>query len=431
MRRTRYDGKKESKLYCWVLKMMKKSRALLSPGYAMSRKVVVLVLLGGFFWVGCQSTAPLRSQDAHLNTSLSCAQIARHINFEDRINTLRDIYQAFSAGCDEMVIIYGTQAQEDYKYKTFRVLKEASNIFLPDGMFIDYVLESYERGFLSVLLAISYYRLHNLDAPQVELRRLDHEIFNPLYNYGADPINLLFSAILWEVLGEPQEARVDWNRLQGQEGQDAVVRSFASFRLGQLDAREGLSEDWSVYAMGSFPGIDWNIDFQDSSTGYFSVKPRHGFLPGCFSGSGVRISTHSWFQKIAVRHDSGYHPLLHAQSWLRLPVGVVYSIITFSAGAGIMVGGCFADMAAKGDGSLCKVSIQGGMAVMQESPHVFRYALRPDLRHWDNVPSSFLFTWASDLKDEPCWRNVSARYQGLTTKILGRQAIKNAGKKDA
>ena len=130
MRRARYDGKKESKLYCWVLRMMKKGRAFLTSGYAMSRKVVVFVLLEGFFWVGCQSTAPLRSQDAHLNTSLSCAQIAAHINFEDRINTLRDIYQAFSAGCDEMVIIYGTQAQEDYKYKTFRVLKEASNIFL-------------------------------------------------------------------------------------------------------------------------------------------------------------------------------------------------------------------------------------------------------------------------------------------------------------
>ena len=407
---------------------MEKGRALLSLGYAMSRKVVCLVLLGGFFWVGCQSTASLRPQDAHLNTSLSCAQIAAYIDFEDRINTLRDIYHAFSAGCDETVIFYGTQAQDEYKYKTFRLLKEVSNIFLPDGMFIDYVLESYERGFLSVLLAISYYRLHNLDAPQVELRRLDHEIFTPLYNYGADPINLLFSALLWEVLGEPQEARVDWNRLQGLEGKDAVVRSFASFRLGQLDAREGLSEDWSVYAIGRFPGIDWNIDFQDSSTGYFSVKPRHAFLPGCFSGSGLRISTHSWFQKIALRHDSGYHPLLHAKSWLRLPVGVVYSIITFSAGAGIMVGGCFVDMAAKGDGSLCKVSIRGGMAVMQESPHVLRYALRPDLRHWDNVPSSFLFTWAPDLKDEPCWRNVPTQYQGLKIKILGRQERKDAGR---
>jgi len=396
----------------------------------MSRKVVVLVLLGGFFWVGCQSTATLRPQAAHLNTSLSCAQISAPSNFDVRINTLRDIYYAFSAGCDETVIMYGTQAQDEYTYKTFRVLKEASNIFLPDGTFIDYVLESYERGFLSVLLAISYYRLHNLDASQVELRRLDHEIFTTLYNYGADPVNLLFSAILWEVVGEPQEARVDWNRLQGQEGQDAAVRTFASQRLGKLDAREGLSEDWSVYAIGRFPGVDWNIDFQDSSTGYFSVKPRHGFLPGCFSESGVRISTRSWFQKIAVRHDSGYHPLLHAQSWIRLPVGVVYSIITFSAGAGIMVGGCFVDMAAEGDGSLCKVSIQGGLAVMQESPHVLRYALRPDLRHWDNVPSSFLFTWAPDLKDEPCWRNVPALYQGLTIKIFGKRERKDAGKGD-
>ena len=430
MRRSWYDGKKESKLYCWVLRTMKKYRASLFSGYA-TRKLVVLVLLGGFFWVGCQSTVPLRPQDAHLDASLSCAEIATHISFPDRINTLRDIYQAFSAGCDEMVIIYGTQAQDDYKYKTFRMLKEASNIFLPDGTFIDYVLESYERGFLSVLLAISYYRLHNLDAPPVELRRLDHEIFTPLYNYGADPVNLLFSAILWEVLGEPQEARVDWNRLQGQEGQDEAVRTFASHRLGQLNGREGRSVDWSVYAMGSFPGIDWNIDFQDSSTGYFSVKPRHGFLPGCVSESGVRISTHSWFQKIATRHDSGYHPLLHAQSWIRLPVGVVYSIITFSAGAGIMVGGCFLDMAAEGDGSLCKLSIQGGVAVMQESPHVLRYALRPDLRHWDNVPSSFLFTWAPDLKDEPCWRNVSAQSQGRTIKIFGRHETKDAGKRDA
>ena len=435
MRRLRYDGKKERvealKLYCWVVRTMKQARASLPSRCATPRKVVCLVLLGGFFWVGCQSTAPVRSQDTHLNTSLPCEEIAAHIKFEDRINTLRDIYQAFSAGCDDTVIMYGPQAQEHYKYKTFRVLKEASNIFLPDGTFIDYVLESYERGFLSVLLAISYSRLHHPDATQVELRRLDHEIFTPLYNYGADPVNLLFSAILWEVLSAPDEARVDWSRLQGQEGQDEAVRTFASQRLGQLSGRGERSHDWHVYAMGSFPVIDWNIEFQDSSTGYFSVHPRHGFLPGCFSESGVRISTNSWFQKIAMRHDQGYHPLLHAQSWLRLPVGMVYSLITFSAGAGIMVGGCFVDMAAEGNGSLCKLSIHGGMALMQESPHVLRYALRPDLRHWDNVPSSFLFTLAPDVKDEPCWRNVSAQYQGRTIKIFGRQERKDGGKREA
>jgi len=399
---------------------MKKACASLTLGYTTTQKVVCLVLIVGFFWVGCQSTASLRPEDTRSAVPLSCAQIAAHINMDDRINTLRDMYRAFSAGCDETVITYGTQAQEQYKYKTFRVFKEASNIFLPDGTLIDYVLESYERGFLSVLVAISYSRLHNPAATQVELRRLDHEIFTPLYNFGADPVNLLFSAILWEVLGEHHEARVDWNRLQGQEGQDEAVRAFASRRLSQLTGRDERSGDWNVYAMGSFPGIDWNIEFQDSSTGYFSVNPRQSFLPACFSESGVRVSTTSWFQKIAMRHDQGYHPLLHAQSWLRLPVGMVYSLITFSAGAGIMVGGCFVDVAAEGNGSLCQLSIHGGMALMQETPHVLRNTLRPDLRHWDNVPSSFLFTRVADVEDEPCWRSVSDQQQRRAKKIFGR-----------
>ena len=76
------------------------------------------------------------------------------------------------------------------------MLRETSNIFLPDGTLIDYVLESHERGFLNVLLAFSYHRMHNFEASKVELRRLDHEIFTPLHNYDADPVNLLFSAVL-------------------------------------------------------------------------------------------------------------------------------------------------------------------------------------------------------------------------------------------
>jgi len=388
----------------------------------------LLVLLLGVPWYGCQSFSQTIPQDTQLDFSVPCDEVEASFNFRGRIETLRDIYKAFTAGCHETVLTYATQAQAEYKYKTFSVLKETSNIFLPDGTFIDYVLESYERGFLSVLLALSYYRVHDLEAAKVELRRLDQEIFTPLYNYGADPINLLFSAILWEMLGEHNEAWVDWNRLQGQEGQDEAVRTFASHRLAQLDGREGLSEDWSVYAFGSFPGIDWSIEFKDSSTGYFSVNPQQGFLPGCFSESGVLISTNSWFQKIAMRHSHGYHPLLHAQSWLRLPVGVVYSIVTFTSGASIMVGGCFVDMAGEGDGSLCKLSIQGGMALILQSPKVLRYTLRPDLRHWDNVPSSFLFTTASAIQNEPCWRNVSDQDQRLTIKIFGGYDTKNVVK---
>ncbi len=380
---------------------------------------VLLCLISSLVWQGCQLGAQSSSQEMPQVSPLLCQQVEAQIDVQDRIDTLRHISQAFSAGCDETVITYGTQAQAEYKYKTFSVLKETSNIFLPDGTFIDYVLESYERGFLTVLLAASFYHLHDFDASKEELRRLDHEIFTPLYNYGADPVNLLFSAVFWEMVGEPDEARVDWNRLQEQEGQNEDVRTFASHRLAQLDAQEGFSKDWSVYAIGNFPGTDWNIEFKDSSTGYFTVNPQQPFLTACSSKSGVRISTKSWFQKIALRHDPGYHPLLHAQSWLRLPVGVVYSISTFTAGASILVGGCYLDVAGEGDGSLCKLSVKGGMALIRKSPKVLRHTLRPDLRHWDSVPSSFLFTTSSSLQEESCFTDLSYADKNVTKKFFG------------
>ena len=295
-----------------------------------------------------------------MKTSLPCAQMETHIDFQDRIDTLRHIAKAFYSGCDEIVIAYGSQAQRDYRYKTFSVLKETSNIFLPDGTFIDYVMESYERGFLTVLLAMSYYREHNFEASKVELRRLEHEIFTPLYNHGVDPVNLLFSAVLWEMLGERHEAWVDWKRLASLEGLDDSIRTFASHRLQFLDTDKERPRDWGIYAMGSFPHIDWNVEILDTANGYFSVNAQKKFPPGCSSATGVMISTNSWFQKIAMRHNSDYHPLLNAQSWMRLPVGVVYSFTTFTAGAGMAVGGCVLDGYVKGGGSLCRVPLKGG-----------------------------------------------------------------------
>ena len=375
-------------------------------------------LIVSCLWFGCQSISPPGPGDRPRVTSALCGGIEAQIGWEDRISTLRHLSRAFSAGCDETVITFGALAQEQYKYKTYRVFKEASNIFLPDGTFIDYVLESYERGFLTVLLAASYYHLRDFEASEVELRRLDHEIFTPLYNYGADPVNLLFSAVLWEMVGRPDEARVDWNRLQDQEGPDETVRTFAARRLAQLDAQPWTRLKWDVYAIGNFPEIDWNIEFKDVSTGYFSINALQRFLPGCASESGVRVSTRSWFQKIAMRHDSGYHPLLHAQSWLRLPVGVVYGISAITAGAGIVIGGCYLDMAGRGNGSLCKLSIEGGMALIRKSPQVLRYALQPDLRHWDNVPAGFLFTTSPDLTHESCFQDLPIPDQTKTKQFI-------------
>ena len=106
--------------------------------------------------------------------------------------------------------------------------------------------------------------------------------------------------------------------------------------------------EWEIHAIGRFPNINWNVEILDTANGYFSVNTQQNFPPGCSSESGVMISTNSWFQKIAMRHNSEYHPLLNAQSWMRLPVGVVYSVTTFTAGAGLAVGGCVPGCVRKG-----------------------------------------------------------------------------------
>jgi hypothetical protein len=380
------------------------------------RAKLLHVLICCVVWSGCQSCSQTSGQRAQPGILSPCAQIEAHIDMRDRIKTLRAIAQAFDLGCYETVLTYGTQAQTDYRYKTFSVLKETSNIFLPDGTFIDYVLESYERGFLTVLLAASYYHLDDPEAAKVELRRLDHEIFTPLYNYGEDPVNLLFSAVLWEVLHEYEEARVDWTLLQGQDDLAEEIRTFARQRLARMNGSEDISGKWTIAALGNFPDIDWDVKFVKADSGYFSVKPQQSFLAPCASETGIRISTASWFDKIAVRHSHGYHPLLHVQSWLRLPIGVAYGITTFASGAGIAIGGCCIDAAAQGNGSLCELSIRGGVALMQQSPKVLQRMLCPDLRHWDNVPASFVFTTAPNLMDEPCFTSVPNQEQrGWTT----------------
>ncbi len=56
---------------------------------------------------------------------------------------------------------------------------------------------------------------------------------------------------------------------------------------------------------------------------------------------------------------------------------------------------------------------------MSKSRKVLDYTLEPDLRHWDNVPASFLFTTAPDVKEEPCFAELSDEDQRATMKFFG------------
>ncbi|MBI5775747.1 MAG: hypothetical protein HY444_00030 [Nitrospirae bacterium] len=355
----------------------------------------VLMLLAG-----CLHGDPRQSQPA------GCVDIVRSLDLSDRIGTLNLLSQAFSRKCYPTVVDYGARAQSEFRHKTFHILKETASVFIPDGTLTDYVLESYERGYLSVLMAASYFNLQQLDEAKVELRRLDHELFTSLYNYGEDPVNVLLSAVLWEQVGEPAEARVDWLRLRDLRSllkeRDERLRSFADLQIKRIDEGRPVEGKWHLYPVGTFPGVDWDLQFTGSDNGYFRVTATGNFPAACVSQTGALLSTHSWFEKIATRHSNAYHPLLNVQSWIRLPVGVTYSLIPVAAGAGIAVGGCMLDAAGEGKGALCEIAIRGGVALMSTAPHVLRGALEPDLRHWGQIPSAFVVTTASDPVHEPC-----------------------------
>lgn len=376
----------------------------------MPSPVLPVVRYGVKAWVSVTCVAVLltgcESGDIRRQTERGCVEIEKNIDLSNRIDALNLLSEASRSRCDDLVVKYGAQARSQFRHKSFSVTGEAANAFVPDGTFIEYVMESYERGYLSTLLAASYLRMQQLEEAKVELRDLDHELFAPIYNYGEDPVNLLLSAVLWEKIGDILEARVDWLRLRDlqlqKEKEDTVLRAFARERVNRIDRGDGVGASWRVYGIGTFPQVDWDLQFTNSTSGYFSITPRQPFPSSCTSRTGVRLSTETWFNKIAMRHSHAYHPLLNVQTWIRFPLGLAYSLIPVTAGAGVMVGGCAVDLAGDGKGALCQLSIVGGMAIMSAAPQVLEGSLRPDLRHWENVPAAIVVTGAAESTIEPC-----------------------------
>lgn len=190
--------------------------------------------------VGCRSGGELHTWEPG-----QCGLFGENLDWSQRIQVLTRISLAFTQHCDKAIIQYAGRAQEDFRHKTFSVSKETASVFLSDGALTEYVLESYERAYLSVLLAASYFRMGNVEAAKVELRRLDHELFAPLYNFGEDPVNLVLSAVLWELLGEPGDARTDWYRVAEPLSSsllivDPLLQKFAREQVERLDTGGGI-----------------------------------------------------------------------------------------------------------------------------------------------------------------------------------------------
>lgn len=381
-------------------------------------KLLILFIISSVY-ISCSTPKPQAHDDNNF-----CQTVVSRIDIKDCLKTLNNISELYYGQCYQEVIKYGTFIRETYRQKNYSITKELSEIFLPEGATTEYVLESYERAYLSFLLGASYFNLGQENEAMVELSRLNNETNAIIYNFGEDPINLILQGVMWENVTKPLfSSRPFWERYLKLKSADKSLKPFIKEKLKSIDLK-AMQDKWAVYALGEFPELDWSMTLKNSKTGYFRVKPKEPFLENCYSKTGMLINADSWFNKIAMRHSHKYHPLVNAKSWIRLPIGIIYTVTTFVAGAGLAVGGCALDIAASANdhgsgGVLCELSIRGGVLLMSQTDDVAKYILQPDLRHWEKIPASFLFTNAPSLKEEECYnKNIASLSNNLRPLVL-------------
>jgi hypothetical protein len=348
------------------------------------------------------------------STNEGCQNNLEHAPLEDVLKTLGFISELYDQKCFREVIALGDFVRAHSRDKFYHVVNETLEFVTPEGTFTEYVLESYERSYLSFLMASSYEQLASKDGAQVELRKAYQEGQALLYNYGDDPVNLVLQAAVWENSRTSGDSRPLWKKVTELAGSNLALKTFAEKRIQEIDSGRKPVKPWKVYAIGLFPGLDWETSMTKSSGSYFVVKPKSSFPVTCGSDESLLLSTEAWAQKISHKYDQDYHPLLHLQTWTRLPVGLTMGALTAVSGAGVAVAGCGADFALTKDAHshpLCEASLAFGGKIIGETGNVTGYVLRPDLRYWSQLPSAFWITQDEKSAEDFCRPQTSERKQ--------------------
>ncbi|MES2965038.1 MAG: hypothetical protein V4760_14225, partial [Bdellovibrionota bacterium] len=332
--------------------------------------------------------------------SARCRALVREIPSMKAVDTLDRLSDLIALDCKPEALRLGRWIRETYREKTYSVTRESLSVLLPEDAISEYVLESYERAYLSYVLAALEYSLGHPDRARVELRRGYREGKALLYNYGEDPVNVVLLATLWETLEEPDTARPFWMKAKALSDSTPELKGFAQKQIERLDKQD--YRQWQVQRVGTMPELDWQTKFGGGhGAGYYDIYAKKP-LPGtCASETGVTITTQPWIDKISLRHSSNYHPLLNAKTWVRLPIGVLYGAGVVAGGVAIATVGCAA-ASEEGGAELCGHAVGAGVQIASHAGEMTSFAIRPDLRHWKKVPAGFVITTKNSLAEEKC-----------------------------
>ncbi len=368
------------------------------------RHLFLWIAILSFSFTGCTTKQP--KPKLIKATRPDCQNTFDNTPLKDVLKTLATISDLYEDQCYHEVISLGDFVRTHSRDKFYHFVNETLEFVTPEGTFTEYTLESYERSYLSFLIASSYEYLTLQEDAEVELRRAYQENQALLYNYGDDPVNLVLQAALWENSKSPFNSRPLWKRAVELSGDNQTLRQFAENKIAEIDSGKKTNRPWRIFAVGHFPEMDWKTDLGHEHGSYFSIFPKSSFQSSCKSEESLLIPTEAWARKISQKYDKDYHPLLHLQTWTRAPVGLTLGTVTALTGAGLAVAGCGADAYLSKNtysgGDLCKASMSAGGSIIGETGTVTGYVLRPDLRYWNQVPQAFWLTQAENLNRDYC-----------------------------
>lgn len=358
--------------------------------------VYILALSVALNSIGCTSLRKtiLPYHPAYLSGGMrSCNELTEIANKAGTTDRLAFVYVMHDRGCFKNAIELAKEIRKTNRDKYYNIKDELAETVFYEGYVKDYVLEAYERIYLSILTSLSYKKMGNLEDAKVELRRANEEMNAQIYTYAEDEITLLLMGALWDQFGSPSDAEPFYRRIIENKDYVEPVREYAQQRL---DQPKNFKLFQQVVSMGNFPIIDYSLIGRNNEI-YEPTKS----IKTCVSDRTLILDTRNWIQQINSRDRADRDAILNLKRAARLPATLLYTALVLAT-----TGGVTYLVAQSGSGELTALA---SIIAVSLTYMTFKDGMSPDMRYWENLPQAFLFTSKdNNWKNDPCLKPYSA-----------------------
>lgn len=355
-------------------------------------RILSVILIPCLF--GCVLIPKKKTSD-YITSSSSCTEIismARESRIEMRLNYLLPLYKK---NCYQEVIALGSEIRQSNRDKYISISQELAEAVAYEGYSKEYVLEAYERIFLSILISISYQNLNQFPEAQIELNKAYDESVAKIYNSGEDEINTFLQALLWNRLSGYEKAAPFFRKIDETKEWHTHLKKFAK-KIATEITRQKRSKTIDIYTLNQMPKVhfDWFENYSEIFSPRLSVKD-------CISSDGIILTTADWVKQIESRDKDGKDPLLIYKRAARLPVASLLSALVIGIGVSVS--------ANAGGHSGEALAVTAILAY-----ETFIGAMAPDMRYWYELPQAFYFGTDETLKTDPCLRRYRDNNNSIT-----------------